>query len=121
MSGSVIAGRFEMLSQAGAGGMSSVFRARDLQTSRIVAVKVLKLDRPFDLARFAREASTLASVHHPNVVDYVAHGEADGIHFLVQEWVDGITLGTQMTTLGTTALEAVAISLGVARALEATH
>jgi hypothetical protein len=121
MSGSVIAGRFEMLSQAGAGGMSSVFRARDLQTSRIVAVKVLKLDRPFDLARFAREASTLASVHHPHVVDYVAHGQAEGIHFLVQEWVDGITLGTQMTTLGTTALEGVAISLGVARALEATH
>ncbi len=121
MSGSIIAGRFEMLSQAGTGGMSSVFRARDLQTSRIVAVKVLKLDRPFDLARFAREASTLASVHNPNVVDYVAHGEADGIHYLVQEWVDGITLGTQMTTLGTTSLEAVAIALGVARALEATH
>src|SRR5512143_37362 len=99
---SVIAGRFEMLSQAGAGGMSSVFRARDLHSGRIVAVKVLKLDRPFDLARFAREAELLAQVQHPNVVDYVAHGESDGVHYLVQEWVDGITLGTQLQTVGTT-------------------
>ena len=118
---SVIAGRFELLSQAGTGGMSSVYRARDHQTNRIVAVKVLKLDRPFDLARFAREAELLASVIHPNVVDYVAHGEADGVHYLVQEWVDGITLGTQLSTVGVTALEGVAIGLGVARALDAAH
>jgi serine/threonine protein kinase len=119
--GAKIGGRFELLSQAGTGGMSSVYRARDLTSGRTVAVKVLKLDRPYDLVRFGREANTLASVHHPNVVAYVAHGEADGVHFLVQEWVDGITLATQMATLGTTAREGVAIALGVARALEATH
>src|SRR5258706_4815007 len=101
--------------------MSSVYRARDLATSHTVAVKVLKLDRPYDLVRFGREAQTLASVSHPNVVGYVAHGEADGVHFLVQEWVDGITLGTQMSTLGVTAPEGVSIAIGVARALEATH
>jgi serine/threonine protein kinase len=119
--GATIAGRFEMLAQAGTGGMSTVFRARDRQTGRMVAVKVLKLDRPFDLARFTREATLLSSVRHPNVVDYVAHGEAEGIHFLVQEWVDGITLSTQLGTLGTTAREAVAIGIGVAGALSAVH
>jgi len=119
--GSRIGGRFELLSQAGTGGMSSVYRARDLQTGRNVAVKVLKLDRPYDLVRFGREAHMLAAVDHPNVVGYVAHGEDDGVHYLVQEWVDGITLGTQMGTLGVTAREGVAIALGVARALEATH
>jgi hypothetical protein len=121
MSAGVIAGRFEMLAQAGAGGMSTVFRARDLQTSRVVAVKILKLDRPFDLKRFAREAQLLAQVRHENVVDYVAHGESDGVHYLAQEWVDGVTLATQTSTIGTTAREAVTIASGVARALAATH
>ncbi|HEU0036510.1 MAG TPA: serine/threonine-protein kinase [Kofleriaceae bacterium] len=117
----VVAGRFEILSQAGTGGMGSVFRARDRQSGKLVAVKVLKVDRMFDVARFEREAQTLAAVHHPNIVDYIAHGEAEGLHFLVQEWVDGITLATHATTIGTTAQEAVTISLGIARALEAIH
>ena len=102
--------------------MSSVFRARDVTTGQTVAVKVLKLDRPYDLVRFGREAGLLASVHHPNVVAYIAHGQDEtGVNFLVQEWVDGITLGPQMSTLGTTVVEGIAVALGVSRALEASH
>src|SRR6185503_16151087 len=110
-----------MLSQAGTGGMGSVFRARDVKTGRIVAVKVLKLDRMFDLARFEREAAMLASVTSDHIVDYIAHGEAEGIHFLAQEWVDGITLSTHEQTIGTTVSDAVVIAHGIARALGAIH
>src|SRR4051812_18258032 len=121
MSAGVIAGRFEMLAQAGTGGVGTVVWGRGRQTGGVGAGEGLKLDRPFDLVRFSREANLLAQVRHPNVVDYVAHGESGGIHYLAQEWVDGITLGTQFNTLGTTAREAVEIANGVARALSATH
>ena len=46
--------------------MGSVYRARDLETGHTVALKVLTLDRPFDLVRFGREATLLAKVRHPN-------------------------------------------------------
>jgi len=117
----VIGGRFELLTHAGKGGMASVYKARDLQTSGIVAVKVLTLDRPFDVARFAREASVLATVEHPNVVRYITHGQASGVHFLAQEWVDGETLAVFSRNRGVTARDAVTIALGVARALGAIH
>jgi eukaryotic-like serine/threonine-protein kinase len=101
--------------------MGSVYRARDLETGHVVALKVLTLDRPFDLVRFGREATLLAKVRHPNVVDYVAHGEADGVHFLVQEWVEGVTLSEKLRTAGLTVGESIAVAVGIARALEATH
>jgi hypothetical protein len=101
--------------------MGSVYRARDTETGHIVALKVLTLDRPFDLVRFSREATLLAKVRHPNVVDYVAHGESEGVHFLVQEWVDGVTLAERLHTTGLTATEAVTVAMGIAAALEATH
>jgi eukaryotic-like serine/threonine-protein kinase len=120
--GTVLAERFELLSQAARGGMGSVHRARDRLTGATVAVKVLSLDRPFDLARFEREASVLAHLHHPRVPAYVAHGAtSQGIRYLVQEWVDGITLATHLTTIGVTVDDAVTIAVGVAEALGAAH
>ena len=101
--------------------MGSVYRARDLESGHVVALKVLTLDRPFDLVRFGREATLLATVHHPNVVDYVAHGESGGVHFLVQEWVEGVTLAERLQVTGVTVAEAIAVAVGLARALEATH
>ncbi|MBA2541921.1 MAG: serine/threonine protein kinase [Deltaproteobacteria bacterium] len=114
--------RFELLARAAAGGMGSVWRARDRMTNATVAVKILALDRPFDLVRFEREALLLAALDHPNVVRYIAHGVTpDKVHYLVQEWVDGITLSTQLNTLGVTAREAVQIGIGIADALGAAH
>src|SRR5438132_7703528 len=106
----VLDGRFELLSQAGKGGMASVYRALDRKTAHTVAVKVLALEKPFDLARFGREASVLATVNHPNVVQYVAHGQADGVYYLAQEWVDGETLALYQRNQGATARDAVAIA-----------
>ncbi len=93
--------------------MGSVYRARDLETGQIVALKVLHLERPFDLVRFGREATLLAKVHHPNVVDYVAHGESEGVHYLVQEWVEGVTLAEKLEAVGITAPEAVQVAIGL--------
>jgi len=117
----VISQRFVLLSQAGAGGMGTVYRARDLTNNATVAVKLLSLGRPFDLARFGREAALLASVHHPNVVEYIAHGESDGVHYLAQEWITGTTLAAHLRTVGATVQEAVVLARGVAGALAAIH
>ncbi|HWU87877.1 MAG TPA: serine/threonine-protein kinase [Kofleriaceae bacterium] len=101
--------------------MGSVYRARDLETGQVVALKVLTIDRPFDLVRFGREATLLAKVKHSNVVNYVAHGESDGVHYLVQEWVEGVTLAEKLQSTGVTVTEAITVALGLAGALDATH
>ncbi len=121
MGTSVLADRFELLARAASGGMGSVWRGRDRKTGAIVAVKILALDRPFDLVRFERESQLLAELRHPNVVGYVAHGVSEAIHYLVQEWVDGITLSTQLATIGTNTVEAVRLGIGIADALGAAH
>jgi serine/threonine protein kinase len=118
----VVADRFELLSEAGRGAMGSVHRAKDLKTGAQVAVKIVNLERAIDLGRFNREASLLASVQHRNIVGYIAHGATvDNLHFLAQEWVDGINLRTQLRTIGATASEAVTMALGIAEALGAAH
>jgi len=122
MAAKVLADRFELLTRAAFGGMGSVWRSLDRNTGATVAVKILALDRPFDLVRFERESQLLATLHHSNVVGYVAHGvSVDRIHFLVQEWVDGITLSTQLLTIGANMHEAVSIAIGIADALGAAH
>lgn len=121
MGPSVLADRFELLARAASGGMGSVWRGRDRKTGAIVAVKILALDRPFDLVRFERESQLLATLHHPNVVGYIAHGVSETIHYLVQEWVDGITLSTQLLTIGSNMFEAIQLGIGIADALGAAH
>jgi serine/threonine protein kinase len=118
----LVADRFELLAEAGKGAMGSVHRARDRKTGNQVAVKILILDRDLDIGRFGREAALLSQLHHPNIVGYVSHGTtADGQHFLAQEWVDGLTLRTQLKTIGVSAQEAVTMARGIADALAAAH
>lgn len=120
--GQILGSHFELLAEAARGGMGSVYRGRDLRTNRMVAIKVLNLSNPSDHIRFERECQVLARLHHPNVVGYVAHGASpEGTRFLVQEWVDGITLSTQIQTLGLTARDALKVAIGVSDALGAAH
>ena len=70
----VLAGRFEVGSEAASGGMGDIYRGRDLQTSSPVAVKLLTPPSSTEAARFAREAALLAEVSHPGIVRYLAHG-----------------------------------------------
>src|SRR5262245_13491416 len=88
-------GAYEVIAPLGAGGMGEVYRARDTKLERAVAIKVLPdafiLD-PDRLARFKREAHTLAALNHPNIAGIYGLEESDGIQALVLELVEGATL-----------------------------
>jgi tetratricopeptide (TPR) repeat protein len=88
-------GRFELLEQIGAGGMGDVFRARDLDLHRDVAIKFVAerlASDPQRIARFAQEARTASSLNHPAILTIHEIGEADGRPFIVMELVEGQTL-----------------------------
>lgn len=85
----VIGGRFEVEGLAGAGGMGQVFRARDLLSGSVSALKTITVQNREGEERFCREAQLLAQVRHPGLVRYVAHGTHEGAPFLVMEWLEG--------------------------------
>src|SRR5262245_23039267 len=120
--GDRISGRFEILGEAARGGMGTVFRARDAKDRRDVALKIVSASDADDGARFGREAAVLATVRHPNIVEYVTHGAVPGgPRFLVMEWVDGETLAHRLAEGGVAAGRALAIAGQVAEALAALH
>jgi len=90
--GQVLGGRFRLEAFVGQGGMARVFRAFDLATNQRVAVKVL-LDDEANRERFDREAEILASLQHPSIVRYIAHGAADKHAYIAMEWLAGEPLG----------------------------
>jgi serine/threonine-protein kinase len=90
-----LAGRFRLLEVIGEGGMGKVFRAEQLATGRVVALKLLNPELSNDedlLRRFEREAKVTARLSHPNIVKAVEFGAADGHVFLAMELVDGRSL-----------------------------
>src|SRR5579864_7583225 len=92
-------GHYEVLAPIGAGGMGEVYRARDTQLERDVAVKVLPAvlaNDPDRLARFDREAKILAALNHPNIAVIHGLGESAGQRALVMELVPGETLAERI-------------------------
>src|SRR5246127_4582345 len=90
-------GPYEIVASLGAGGMGEVYRARDPKLGRDVAIKVLPeavARDPERLARFEREARSLAALNHPGIVTIFAVDEADGTRFLAMELVEGDSLDT---------------------------
>src|SRR5688572_1866608 len=86
MRGAVIGGRFVVERPVGEGGMGLIFRARDLHTDGLAAIKVLRGPRGADDERFVREARVLSEVRHPGIVRYLTHGRtAEGDLFLAME------------------------------------
>jgi tetratricopeptide (TPR) repeat protein len=117
--GDTIGDRFEIAALAGSGGMGAVYRARD-RRGGMVAVKVLH--DPRDEARFAREADVLASLRHPAIVGYVAHGTTGaGEAYLVTEWLEGETLAERLRRGRLSIAESLDLGARVAEALGAAH
>ena len=117
-------GRFEVIATLGAGGMGEVYRARDRQLGREVALKVLPPVMAVDparLARFERESRVLAAIDHPNIAAIHSVEHVDGLHVLVLELVDGPTLGDLLKHQRLALSEALDIASQLARALEAAH
>jgi TolB-like protein/tetratricopeptide (TPR) repeat protein len=117
-------GPYEIAGPLGAGGMGEVYRARDRQLNRDVALKVLPelyaLD-PDRLARFRREAQILASLNHPNIAAIYGLEDTDGIHALVLELVDGPTLADRLAQGPIPLPDALRIARQLCEALVAAH
>ena len=121
--GDLIAGRFRLEAQAGAGGMGVVFRARDLQASeQWVAVKAWRNEASAQPERFLREAGALAQLREPAVVGHVQHGVSEaGEPYLAMDWIDGPTLCERLEAGGLTPLETIELAARVLRGLAALH
>jgi serine/threonine-protein kinase len=117
-------GPYEIVAPLGAGGMGEVYRARDPRLGRDVAIKALPAAfsrDPERLARFEREAQTLASLSHPNIATIHGIEERDGVPHLVLELVEGETLAARLARGPLPPREALAIGVQIASAIEAAH
>jgi serine/threonine protein kinase/Tfp pilus assembly protein PilF len=117
-------GAYEIVAPLGAGGMGEVYRARDVRLGRDIALKVLPeaLARDADhLARFEREARTVASLNHPNIVTLHSVEDVDGIRFLTMELVEGQSLANLITPGGLPLDSALDMAIAIADALMAAH
>jgi len=115
---------YEIATLIGAGGMGEVYRARDTRLGRDVAVKVLPEALASDaerLARFEREARTLAALNHPNIAQIYGLETSGSITALIMELVEGATLADRLSGGAIARDDAVAIARQIAEALEASH
>jgi Tol biopolymer transport system component len=117
-------GPYEILAAIGAGGMGEVYRARDRKLDRDVAIKILPdalAADPERIARFEREAKTLAALNHPNIAHIHGLEESDGVRALVMELVEGPTLADRIEQGPIPIEEVLPIAKQIAEALEAAH
>ncbi|MCC7536871.1 MAG: protein kinase [Deltaproteobacteria bacterium] len=118
--GDVVAGRFELERLAGSGGMGDVWRARDVETHAVVALKVMHAGAADE--RFAREARLLSELDHPGIVRYASHGTLDGGgRYLAMEWLEGEDLETRLRREPLSIRECLLTMERVASALGAAH
>jgi eukaryotic-like serine/threonine-protein kinase len=121
----VFSDRYELTHLIARGGMAQVYRARDRQLDRPVALKVLfpelSVDRAF-VERFRREAQAAANLSHPNIVPVFDWGEDNGSYFIVMEFVDGRALSAVLRESGPLSPQQTAtIGANVAAALAFAH
>jgi Tol biopolymer transport system component len=117
-------GAYEVTGKLGEGGMGEVYRARDHRLQRDVALKVLPATFSHDpdrLARFAREARTLAALSHPNIATIYDLEEDGERRALVMELVEGVTLADRVAHGPLPPDDAIHVALEIAEGLEAAH
>jgi serine/threonine protein kinase len=118
-------GKFELVEELGTGSFGYVYRARDAELDRTVAIKILRAGRLAsreDVDRFLREARSAAQLKHPGIVALYETGQTeDGTCYLVQEFVQGATLADSLVTGRFTARKAIELIALVAEALAYAH
>jgi serine/threonine protein kinase len=117
-------GRFELIEAVGVGAFGSVYKARDPQLDRVVAIKVLRagsLATAEDRDRFLRVARSVAQLRHPGIVPVHEVGEHDGVPYLVSDFVRGMTLADLLTAGRPPPREAARLVAAVAEALQYAH
>ena len=123
--GTYLQDRYEILSLIGTGGMSEVYQAKCHTLNRLVAIKVLKDEYSQDanfVSKFKMEAQAAAGLSHPNIVSVYDVVDEGSLHYIVMEYVEGITLKTYIEKKGQLSFkEAVSIAIQVARGIEAAH
>lgn len=124
LSPGTLLGSYEIKHRLGAGGMGEVYFARDTRLGRFVALKLLlpelttNVDR---LRRFKQEARTTSALNHPNIVTIFEVGETDSLHYLVTEFIDGVTLRRYLSEKTMNLREVLDIAIEATKALEAAQ
>jgi len=119
-----LADRYAIEAEIDAGGMATVYRARDLKHDRTVAIKVLRPDlaEAIGADRFLREIRTTANLSHPHILPLHDSGEADGLLYYVMPFLEGESLADRLDREGQLPVEdAVQIAREVAEALDYAH
>jgi tRNA A-37 threonylcarbamoyl transferase component Bud32 len=114
----------EIMEVAGHGGMGTIYKARQPQLDRVVALKILSPELGRDPAfaqRFSREAQALAKLNHTNIVRVFDFGQAGGFFYFLMEYVDGVTLRTLIEQKAIHAEEAQRIVIEICHALQYAH
>ena len=123
--GMMLANRYEVIDKVGTGGMSDVYKAKDHILGRNVAIKVLKQEFGEDInfvTKFRTEAQAAAGLEHPNIVNIYDVGSENRMHYIVMEYIEGITLKTYIEKRGKIQFnEAVSIAIQVSNGIRAAH
>ncbi len=123
--GDWISNRFSIVRPIGQGGMAHVYLATDQTTNLSVAIKVMKDDLSNDLEfikRFDTEAKAASSLDHPNIIKVLGYGQDGDLRYIVQEYVDGITLKDLIREYGALDYQvAVPLAIQIGLALEHAH
>ena len=121
---SAIFPQFEILGLIGKGGMGAVYKVRQKDLDRVVALKILPptIGRSPEFSnRFTREARALAKLNHPGIVTLHEFGQQNGLFFILMEFVDGVNLAQLMKTGRISPREALAIVPQICDALQFAH
>ncbi len=116
--------RYRILEKLGAGGMGEVYLAEDTKLGRKVALKLLseELTQNRDrLSRFDQEAYAASALNHPNILTIYEMGDEGGRHYIVAEFVDGVTLRKRLRASPMELAEVLDIAIHIADALEEAH